>query len=196
MKPFLCSLASARRAVLAPVAVSLLVLALPTAGLAQMDSSSNPPAASTPPADTLSHGDIKFIVTVAEGSTNEVALSQLAAEHSSRDDVKKFAQMMIDDHTKLNAMLTDLAARKGVAISDAVMKGQKDHVDGLAAKNGADFDKAYIKLMVKTHQETLALFQKEAEKGKDPDVMSFASQNTPTISEHLEHAKMLASAAP
>jgi putative membrane protein len=196
MKPFLCRLASARRAVLAPAAASLLVLALPAAGLAQMDSSSNPPATSTNPADTLSHGDIKFIVTVAEGSTNEVALSQLAAEHSSRDDVKKFAQMMITDHTKLNSMLTDLAARKGVAISDAVMKGQKDDVDSLAAKNGADFDKAYIKMMVKSHKETLALFQKESEKGKDPDVMSFASQNTPTISEHLEHAKMLASASP
>jgi putative membrane protein len=177
------------------LAIALLAVGLPGRAWSQM-SNSAPAAASLAPAPSLSSADKAFVVAVAEGSTNEIALSQLAADHSSRDDVKAFAQMMITDHSRLNAMLTDLAALKGVGVDQAVMKGRSDHVAGLAKKNGAAFDAAYIKAMVKSHADTEAAFRHEADKGQDVDVVAFAGQNLPTISEHLAHAKMLAAAKP
>jgi putative membrane protein len=175
------------------LSIALVAAGLPASAWSQMSDSA---PASVTPAASLSKGDTAFVLAVAEGSTNEIALSQLAADHSSRDDVKAFARMMITDHTRLNAMLTDVAARKGVALDQAVMKGQTDHVAGLAKKSGAAFDAAYIKAMVKSHADTEAAFKHEADKGQDSDVMAFAGQNLPTISEHLAHAKMLAAAKP
>jgi putative membrane protein len=143
----------------------------------------------------IHRGDKGFILAVAEGSNQEIALSQLAATNAARQDVKDFALMMIRDHGLLNAQLADLAGSKGVEIAEAVAKGGKKGVKGLGKKQGADFDEAYVKAMVKGHDTTLAAFKKESDMGKDADVQAFASRNLPTIQLHDDHAHRLADAA-
>jgi len=110
--------------------------------------------------------------------------------------VKDFAQQMIRDHGALNGQLADLASRKAIDISDAVAKGQKKGVEALSKKMGADFDRAYLKDMVKCHDETLKAFKKEAEKGKDADIQGFANANLATIEQHDTHAHSLEQATP
>ncbi len=64
----------------------------------------------------------------------------------------------------------------------------------LAAKNGADFDKEYISMMVSDHEEDIEMFNKEAQSTKDDaDVRSFASSTLPKLEEHLQKAQQLAS---
>jgi putative membrane protein len=191
-----------------------LALTLALSARAQMNGDATPPApttatSSTMPTDSapsasasdagaasgLAHGDRNFLLAVAEGSNQEIALSQLAALNSSRQDVKDFAQMMIHDHGALNAELAELASHKGVDIADAVAKGQKKGVDSLAKKQGADFDQAYLKDMVEGHDATLKAFKKMAEKAKDADVQAFATKNLPTIQLHDDHAHSLQQAA-
>ena len=128
---------------------------------------------------------------MAEGSTNEVALSQLADSHTSNEDVKAFAQMMVGDHTKLNTQLSDLAMKKGVDLQEAVTKGQTKGVASLEKKTGADFDKDYIKEMVKGHKGAAELLKKEAADSKDGDFSQFAIQALPTVTEHLQKAEAL-----
>jgi putative membrane protein len=155
------------------------------------------PAATADMSDNgkVPHGDKAFILDVAEGSNQEVALSQLAATNAGSQDVKDFALMMIRDHGMLNAQLADLATSKGVDISDAVAKGQKKGVAGLEKKQGADFDKAYLHDMVEGHDKTVKAFTKESAKGKDADVQAFATKNLPTIQMHDDHAHSLAQAS-
>jgi hypothetical protein len=43
--------------------------------------------------------------------------------------------------------------------------------------------------MVEAHEEDLKKFEREAEKGKDPDVKQFASKYAPVLKKHLELAK-------
>ena len=129
-----------------------------------------------------------FVLAVAEGSNQEVALSQLAVTNASSQQVKDFAQMMIRDHGLLNAQLGDLASSKGIDITEAVAKGQKKGVASLEKKQGADFDKAYLKEMVEGHDKTVKAFTKESEKGKDADIQAFATKNLPTIQMHDDHA--------
>lgn len=162
------------------------------------NASNSPPAAAdttvTNPStnqDNVKHSDRSFVVKVAEGSTNEVALSRLADSHASSDEVKSFAQMMVTDHTKLNAQLATLAASKGIDIQEAVEKGQKKGVESLDKKSAADFDKAYIKDMVKGHKETADLLKKEAADSKDSDLAQFATQALPTVLDHLQKAEAI-----
>jgi len=139
--------------------------------------------------DMVARSDRGFAAKLAEGSTNEIALSQLADSHASSSDVKQFALMMVGDHQKLNAQFSDLAARKGIDISEAVMKGQKKGVASLEKKSGADFDKAYIKEMIKGHKDTADLLKKEAANSKDTDLAQFATQALPTVLGHLQKAE-------
>jgi predicted outer membrane protein len=45
---------------------------------------------------------------------------------------------------------------------------------------------------VTAHQETIALFQQEAQSGKDPDIKQLAAQALPTLQQHLKMAQDLA----
>jgi putative membrane protein len=58
--------------------------------------------------------------------------------------------------------------------------------------SGNAFDRAYMAEMVKDHQKTVALFQREATGGKDPDLRSWASKTVPHLQEHLRMAQDIA----
>src|SRR5689334_5346937 len=60
--------------------------------------------------------DHAFMTAAAQGGTAEVELGKLAKDHGSNDAVKNFGQHMIDDHSKANDELKDLASKKGVTL--------------------------------------------------------------------------------
>jgi putative membrane protein len=66
-----------------------------------------------------------------------------------------------------------------------------DNISSLSPKSGADFDKAFAKLMVSAHKGAVDLFKEEVANGKDPDVVAFAKKYVDTLSMHLEHAAAL-----
>ena len=183
------SLHSRANSLLLPLALSVILGASIGAAAAQDSPASMASADSAAPA--LSHGDTRFIRKVARASTNEVALSQLADSRASSSDVKTFAQMMITDHTQANSDLGVLAKAKGIEIGRQVDEGKMDNVSDLSTKSGAEFDKAYAKLMVSAHNGAVELFKDEAATGTDPDVVAFAKKYVGTLSMHLEHAQAL-----
>jgi putative membrane protein len=61
--------------------------------------------------------------------------------------------------------------------------------DRLSQLHGAEFDRAYMQDMVKDHKNDIAEFQKEANRGKNEDLKSFASETLPTLQEHLKMAQ-------
>ena len=176
-----------------PLALVLILAAGTTAIYAQDASTPTAlPGSATPKgAETLSHGDKHFIMKAARASTNEVALSQLADSRASNPEVKPFAQMMITDHNQANSDLKALALSKGIDISKPVNEGLMDNISSLSPKSGADFDKAFAKLMVSAHKGAVNLFKEEVANGKDPDVVAFAKKYVDTLSMHLEHATAL-----
>ena len=58
-----------------------------------------------------------------------------------------------------------------------------------AVRNGEEFDAAYMPLMVEDHQKDIEAFRKEARQGTNPDLKSFAEQNTATLEQHLRQAR-------
>jgi putative membrane protein len=132
--------------------------------------------------------DDRFVTEAAAGGLMEVKLGQLAVEHASSADVKKFAQRMVDDHGKANKVLMGVADKKGIKVSTDLPKKHQEKYDELAKLKGAEFDRAYMKLMVMDHEEDLKEFDKESKSGKDPDVRDFAAKTLPLIREHLTMA--------
>jgi len=148
--------------------------------------------------DTMGHGsmsgkvsaaDKKFMTEAAQGGMEEVELGRLAAANGSDPDVKSFGQRMVDDHTKANDQLKQVAQSKGVTLPTDMTKSQHNDMNKLSKMTGADFDKAYMKMMVKDHKKDVAEFKKESKSGKDADVKSFASTTLPTLEEHLKMAQ-------
>lgn len=55
----------------------------------------------------------RFVETAYLSGLKEIEMSQLAASRSEKSEVKTFARRMVQDHTKLNEQLTQLAQKKG-----------------------------------------------------------------------------------
>ena len=119
----------------------------------------------------------------------EVALGNLAKDKASDPDVKKFAQKMVDDHSKANVELKKLANQKGVAVPGETDSSTNKEMDKLSKLSGPEFDKAYMKLMVSDHQKDVAEFNTEYERTSDPDVKDFVGKTLPTLQEHLRMAR-------
>ena len=134
--------------------------------------------------------DAKFMMTAAAGGMAEVELGRLAVERASSDAVKQYAQRMIDDHTKANQDLMQVASSKGVTLPAGPDAKHLALMERLRGMTGAAFDSTYIKEAgVKDHQNMEKLFRNETIKGKDADVMAFASRTLPAVQEHLRMAR-------
>ena len=143
-------------------------------------------------AGKLSGQDKSFLKDAAEGGNAEVAASQVALNQSGSADVKTFAQMMVDDHGKAGTELKGLADQKGVKVSDTPSLAKKTEIKVLSERKGSSFDQHYAdSIGVKAHQDTIKLFQKEVDKGSDPDVKAWASKTLPALQHHLEMAQQL-----
>jgi putative membrane protein len=140
-------------------------------------------------AQTLAKKDQQFISGAASGGMLEVELGKLAADKAQSEDVKKFAQQMVTDHTKANDELKTLAQGKGATLPTEMMPRHKKDLDRLSKLSGADFDKAYMTMMVKDHEEDVNQFKEAARNSADPDLKSFADKTVPTLEEHLKMAK-------
>lgn len=137
--------------------------------------------------------DSKFMMTLATGGMNEITLSQTAVSKSTNEEVKSYAQKMIDDHTMAGDELKTLAASKNVSLP---MEADSKHMSmntKLSGMSGSSFDMEYIKAMVKDHEATVALLQKESSSGKDAEAKAFAAKLLPTVQGHLDMARTMMS---
>ena len=135
--------------------------------------------------------DKKFLKDAALGGMSEVELGKVAAQKATNPDVKQFAQKMVDDHTKANEQLKQVASKASIEVPDSLDSKHQSRIDKLSKLSGEAFDKAYVKDQLKDHENDVKDFQAEAQNGTNPEVKTFASNTLPTLQEHLELVKNL-----
>jgi putative membrane protein len=135
--------------------------------------------------------DKKFVKDAALGGMTEVELGKLAAQKGSSDAVKQFGQKMVDDHSKANDELKQVASNEKIDVPDSLDSKHQSRIDKLSKLDGPSFDKAYIKDQVKDHKQDVSAFQNEAQGGTDPNVKQFAAKTLPVLQGHLSMVKDL-----
>jgi putative membrane protein len=135
--------------------------------------------------------DKKFVKDSALGGMTEVELGKLAAQKASNDAVKQFGQRMVDDHSKANDQLKQIAGKSNLEVPAALDSKHQSRVDKLAKLSGPEFDKAYVKDQLKDHERDVDDFKSEAQNGSDANVKQFAMETLPTLQQHLSAVKDL-----
>jgi putative membrane protein len=138
---------------------------------------------------SFSHRDSTFLKTAAEGGMDEVKLGELAQQNAASERVRKFGQKSAADHNKMGEDIRILASSRNLSLPSDIGLKDKASYYILAAKRGAEFDKAYILAMIKDHENDLAAFRKEADEGNDEGVKAFAFKSLRTLEEHLKMAQ-------
>lgn len=136
--------------------------------------------------------DARFVKKAAAGGMAEVELGQLAVKNGSSEQVKQFGQRMIDDHSKANNQLKQIAAQEHVNLPSKPDQQDRATMERLEKLSGAQFDQAYMSEMVTDHKKDVAEFARESKSAKDPAVKNFAQQTLPVLREHLKQAEQIA----
>jgi putative membrane protein len=140
-----------------------------------------------PTASTFSDED--FAKDAAQGGMTEVKLGQLAEDKGTSEAVKDFAKRMVEDHSKINAQLQDIASHEKLKLPAELSKKNQKTFDRLSSLAPDAFDRAYARDMVRDHQDDVAAFKQEASNGQNEAVKKFALQTLPTLEDHLKMAR-------
>jgi putative membrane protein len=127
----------------------------------------------------------------------DVDRGKLALEHTKNDEVKQFADQMVQDHHAGIKEAVDLAKRLGVTTepSDASKSLKKDASQATARLNkekGAAFDKDYIDTEVKYHEAVIDTVKNVlVPAAQNADLKRLLETAVPTLEGHLQHAKLV-----
>jgi putative membrane protein len=163
-----------------------------TSAVAQQDKDANGTAMSGKNSAGQGSSDTAFVKKAAQGGLAEVELGQLATQKAASEDVKKFGQRMVDDHSKANDQLKQVAQQQHIDIPTELNAKDKATKAKLEKLSGEQFDRAYMKDMVQDHRKDVSEFERASKNAKDPAVKSFAEQTLPTLREHLKEAQKIA----
>jgi putative membrane protein len=133
-----------------------------------------------------------FIAAAGASDMFEIQSAKLALANSKSDDIHKFAQMMIADHTKTTDAVKAAAKKAGITPAPPQLTAeQQQMLDQLKPLKGDDFDKAYLAQQMPAHQQALALIQNYAQNGDTPALVDAAKSAVPIVQKHIDHLQEL-----
>lgn len=166
------------------VGVSFLMLGafgLQAQSSTQSGSQSGMQTSSSQQQQQLSSTDRDFVKNAYESNMKEIQISELAAQRSSSNEVKQFAQQMVDDHRTANDQLKEIADSKGIDLPSDIQSPEQEQFSNLS---GNEFDRQYVENQRSAHQQAISLYQNQANRGSDPELKSFASNQLDKLRQH------------
>ena len=135
--------------------------------------------------------DALDVIMFGSGNVGEIRLSELALKNSENPEVKEFAQMMIDDHSKANDQLLQVAKDHNIDFPPAPPAAAYKMSQTMLSMKGAEFDKVYMGELVKAHANALAALKKAKEETKDHLLTEYVDGTEKIVAEHLKKAKAI-----
>jgi putative membrane protein len=143
-------------------------------------------------ASSLAASDQEFIRNAAADSATEVELGRLALKKATNNDVRKYGQQMVDDHSKASDHLKQLATKKGLTLSARPMPAADTVKKRLSKFSGTQFDNAYMAEELKLHKQDVEAFRSQSRLTRDPELRGFITETLPILEDHLKKAEAIA----
>jgi putative membrane protein len=136
--------------------------------------------------------DETFALYAASSGAAQVEGARLVLKTTRNDAVRDYAQRLLRDHTQAAEQLRRLVSARGVKLSPVATGRHADMVTTLAGVTPRDLDGAFLQRFgLDAHKETIALFERHANEGKDPELRRYAQQSLATLREHMAAAHKL-----
>lgn len=172
------------------------------AACANMGSSSREPAASasTGQAQTSASAkvtDPQIAAIVVAANQVDIEAGKQAMSKSTNEEVKRFAQRMVTDHSSVNQAAVDLVTRLGVTpeeteTSKGLIASGKQTRERLAGLSGAEYDRAYADHEVAYHELVLKVIDSTlVPNAQNAELKSMLVGVRPAFVQHLEHARAI-----
>jgi len=134
----------------------------------------------------------EYVAAAGAGDLYERTSSQVVLETTQNPQVRQFAQLMIDHHTKSTADVAAAAAQDSVAAPPPQLNAlQAELVAQLQVEQGPARDAAYIAQQKAAHGQALNVQKAYAMEGTAPALKSAAAGIVPVVEEHIALLKAM-----
>lgn len=140
-------------------------------------------------ADEDKNDDFKFVKEVHQSGIMEIQVGKLAPQRSQNAAIKKLADRLVQDHGRMVEELQAFGRKKSIALPKELTSDKRDMVEKLAKLKGAEFDQAFSRMAIASHEKSIEKFEKEIKSGRDPEITAWAQKKLPAIREHLAMAR-------
>lgn len=132
-----------------------------------------------------------FIKEVAMSDMLEIEAAKIAQQKGNADE-KKFADMMITDHTKTSDELKSMVpSTMTSAVPAALDDASQKKLGKLRDAKPEDFAAEYDPMQVSAHKDATSLFERYGNGGEDPKLKEWAAKTLPALQHHLQMAEDL-----
>lgn len=135
-----------------------------------------------------------LLATADEG---EIMQAQLASRNATRDDVRDYANMLVNDHTAHLQAVRDTAAGMGVTPDTTTAQARQLRLTAmrqmarLQGLSGPALDRQFLAFMVTDHAGLLAVLRRLIGQGTNPQLTPFLVATRTVVQAHLDRARAL-----
>ena len=136
--------------------------------------------------------NLAFLTKASSSSSLKIAAGNLAVQKGQTDNVQDYGEEIIKEHSSISKEMKELAVANNWIITDDLLSTHKQQLSQLQQQEVSEFDLAFAKLMVRSHEETVNLFRiasTDENEVYDSHVQIFAKNTLPIIESHLIKAK-------
>lgn len=144
------------------------------------------PASTTGAAVGKPVDDVTFVKRATESGRKEVAAARDALPQLKAPELKRIAEMLVQDHGNANAKLSKIAEAKGWPVP-----APQSAAPPPAGTASGDFDQKWTAEMIAAHERSVALYRAQAQGGEDQDLRKYAHDTLPTIEHHLAELRRM-----
>ena len=141
--------------------------------------------------------DANIAAMVLALNNTDISYARLAPARAEREDIRKFAERMLTDHTGVNQLVTNLMTKLDLEAEDNVasldMRDESaEKRDLMRELSGYRFDSTYIENEISYHRKFLAQIDNVLlPSARNAELKGLLTAVRPAVASHLAHAEQV-----
>ena len=133
---------------------------------------------------------------IHEADLREIALGKMAEQKASTDEVRAYAEQLVQDHMNADQSVIAMASKSGVHLRGSAEKEVRHHREHepdqkLRSASGANFDRLFLQESRSDHEALIRKLQQEREDASDDQLEALIDKIVPILEQHRELADVL-----
>jgi putative membrane protein len=128
-------------------------------------------------------------------NNGEIEAGRLARDRAQNAEVRRFAEMMVNQHNENNRRVREALTRDNIepregAVARQVSDNAQRDLQQLRDARGAEFDRVYINQQVRMHEDALRLIDNRLiPSARDTQLRTLLQDTRQHVSDHLDRAR-------
>jgi putative membrane protein len=137
---------------------------------------------------------------IHQTNLTEIALGKLAQEKASTDEVRAYADQLVQDHTNVDQTVVAMAQKSGAHLKNGAeaqrdvrpnTEREKQLERKLKSARGLDFDRLFLQETKSDHERLIRMLQQDREDASNDELEALIDEMIPILEQHRELAQIL-----